>query len=244
MFGCRWLLAVSLSVCASVSGAGNDGGLNDPWEGYNRAMFAFNDGADRYLLKPLAKGYRAITPDMVEPHVANVFSNVGEIGNIVNDGLQWKWQQAANDTGRLLINSTLGLVGLFDVAQHWGMPAADGEDFGQTLAAWGVGQGPYVVLPILGPSTLRALSGLPVDIQLDPVSHIEHVPTRNSVRGTDTLVARAALLKAEKLLSGDKYSFIRDAYLQRRQYLLNDGVVEDDFGADEDDYDDEDFYAD
>ncbi len=244
MFGCRWLLAVSLSVCTGVSSAGNDGVSSDPWEGYNRAVFAFNDGADRYLLKPLAKGYRAITPDLVEPHVANVFSNVGEIGNIVNDGLQWKWQQAANDTGRLLINSTLGLAGLFDVAQHWGMPAADGEDFGQTLAAWGVGQGPYVVLPILGPSSLRALGGLPVDIQLNPVSHIEHVPTRNSVRGTDILVTRAALLPKEKLLSGDKYSFIRDAYLQRRQYLLNDGVIEDDFGADEDDYDDEDFYAD
>lgn len=206
----------------------------DPWEGFNRVVYAFNDKADQYFLKPVAKGYRAVTPDPVEDSFSNMFSNLNELRNILNDALQWKWGQAGNDAGRFLINSTVGIVGLFDIAKHAGLERSDGEDFGQTLAVWGVGNGPYVVLPFLGPSSLRDSAGLPVDFKSDAISYIDHVPTRNVTRASDYLVQRAALLKAEALVSGDKYIFLRDAYLQRRQYLINDGVVDDDFGGDVD----------
>lgn len=208
----------------------------DPWEGFNRGVYAFNEFGDRYVLKPVAKGYRAITPDPVEISMNNVFSNLGELRNILNDALQWKWEQAANDTGRLLVNSTIGLVGLFDVAQRMGLDESEGEDFGQTLAAWGVGQGPYLVLPFLGPSSLRDAGSLPVDWYTDPITYMDHTSSRNTARGTGLIVQRAALLDAEELISGDRYIFLRDAYLQRRDYLINDGVVEDDFG---DDFDEE-----
>lgn len=204
----------------------------DPWEGFNRKVFAFNDTLDRYLLKPLAKGYKAVTPDPVEGGVSSVFSNLKEVSNIANDLLQGKFSQAGNDTGRLLVNTTLGLVGIFDVAEHMGLPKSDGEDFGQTLATWGVGSGPYVVLPFLGSSTVRSLGGMPVNTFTDPIGYVDHVPTRNSLWGTQLVELRASLLEAESLISGDKYTFMRDAYLQRRNYLAKDGDVEDDFGGD------------
>ena len=171
----------------------------DPWEGFNRAIFTFNDTADRYLLKPVAKGYRAITPNPVERGLSNVFSNINEIRNVFNDALQWKWGQAANDGGRFLINSTVGMVGLFDVAEKMGLAKSDGEDFGQTLAVWGVGRGPYVVLPLLGPSSLRGVGGFPVDSYLRPTTHMDHIPSRNTMRGTGLVVQRASLLDAEDL---------------------------------------------
>lgn len=202
----------------------------DPWEGFNRKVFVFNDTLDTYALKPVAKGYRAITPDPVEDGVSRMFSNVGEIVNVVNDLLQGKFRQAGNDTGRFLVNTTIGLVGFFDVADDLGMPKNEGEDFGQTLGVWGVGEGPYLVLPLLGPSTLRDGPAKFVDFLVDPISEIDHVPTRNQILGVEVVSGRADLLKAEELISGDKYSFIRDVYLQRREYLLNDGQVEDDFG--------------
>ena len=202
----------------------------DPWEGFNRKVFVFNDTLDTYALKPVAKGYRAITPDPVEDGVSRMFSNVGEIVNVVNDLLQGKFRQAGNDTGRFLVNTTIGLVGFFDVADDLGMPKNEGEDFGQTLGVWGVGEGPYLVLPLLGPGTLRDGPAKIVDFLIDPISEIDHVPTRNQIHGVGVVSGRADLLKAEELISGDKYSFIRDVYLQRREYLLNDGQVEDDFG--------------
>jgi len=204
----------------------------DPWEGFNRKIFAFNDTLDRYLLKPVAKGYQTVTPDPIEHAFSNAFSNLKEVRNIVNDLLQGKLSQASNDTGRLLVNTTLGLAGFFDVAKHMGLAKSDGEDFGQTLATWGVGQGPYVVLPLLGPSTLRDVGGIPVNSLADPIGRVDHVPTRNSAWATELVGLRASLLAAESLISGDKYAFMRDAYLQRRNYLVNDGQVEDDFGGD------------
>ncbi len=208
--------------------------FNDPWEGMNRKVFVFNDTLDNYFLKPVAKGYLAVTPDPVEVGVSNFFENLGEVGNIVNDVLQWKWGQAVNDTGRLLVNTTVGIAGIFDVAKYVGLPRSEGEDFGQTLAAWGVSQGPYLVLPFLGPSSLRGLGGMPVDSYANPISYVGHVPTRNTTYATDLLDTRASLIAAEDLISGDKYSFMRDAFLQRREYLIEDGVVEDDFGSDDD----------
>ncbi|MGB3611934.1 MAG: VacJ family lipoprotein [Cellvibrio sp.] len=206
----------------------------DPWQGFNRAMFAFNDVTDRYLFKPLAKGYVFVTPKFVRKGVNNVFDNVLEVPNVLNDVLQGKGKQAAKDTGRFLVNSTVGLAGLFDVAQHMGMPRSDGEDFGQTLAVWGVGQGPYVVLPFMGPTTLRDGLAMPVNIYSDPRAYIDHVPTRNTVTGLSLLNTRANLLDLERHITGDRYTFIRDAYLQRRQFLIHDGEVEDDFGMGDD----------
>ena len=206
-----------------------DYSIYDPWEGFNRKIFAFNDTLDTYAFKPLAKGYRFITPDPMEEGFSRVFSNLGEIVNIANDLLQGKFKQATNDTGRFLINSTVGLVGFFDVADNLGLPNNEGEDFGQTLGFYGVKQGPYLILPIFGPSTLRDAPSRVVDQLINPISEIDDIPFRNALYGTDGLVTRADLLKAEALFKGDKYAFYRDIYLQRRTYLVNDGKIEDDF---------------
>ena len=204
----------------------------DPWQGYNRAMFSFNTKADKYLTKPIAKAYVRLTPSFFRRGVDNIFSNILEVPSALNGALQGNFSNAAKDTGRLLVNSTLGIAGLFDVAQHMGLPNTPEEDFGQTLAIWGVKSGPYVVLPFLGPSTLRDTASLPVDWVTDPKSYIDHVPTSNTVRATSLINTRANLFGLEKTLTGDKYVFVREAYLQHRNFVINNGVVEDSFGDD------------
>ncbi len=231
-------IVVLLMQAAGVSASKSEIAKVDPWEGYNRAMFRFNDAVDRAVLKPVAKGYHKITPDPVERGVGNVFSNLGELRSIVNDILQWKWGEASKDTGRFLINSTVGIAGIFDVAGQVGLVSDDGEDFGQTLGHWGVGSGPFLVLPFLGPSTLRDAGGLPADWYADPIHYVEHDKTRWSIRGVQLIQKRADLLDVEELVSGDRYSFIRDAYLQRRAYLINGKPVEDDFGMEDSEYGD------
>lgn len=211
----------------------------DPWQGFNRAMFTFNDVVDRWTIKPLARTYKFVMPDPLEVGVSNIFNNVLEVPNTINGVLQGDLKGAAHDTGRLLVNTTLGIGGLLDVAQHMNLPADDPEDFGQTLAAWGVGQGPYVVLPLLGPSTVRDGFGKPVDFYTNPTAYIDHVPTVNTVRAFSLLDARAGLLELEKSITGDRYIFIRDVYLQRREFLINNGEVADDFGTE--DFSEEDF---
>ena len=206
-----------------------DNAVHDPWEKFNRKIFAFNDTLDSYAFKPLAKGYRFVTPDTVEEGFSRVFSNLGEIVTIANDLLQGKFMQASNDTGRFLINSTLGLGGFFDVADNLGFEKNDGEDFGQTLGFYGLKEGPFIMLPIFGPSTLRDAPSRIVDQLINPISEIDDIPARNALYGTDGVVQRADLLKAEALFKGDKYAFYRDVYLQRRKYLVEDGQVEDDF---------------
>ncbi|WP_246533229.1 VacJ family lipoprotein [Pseudomonas lalucatii] len=200
----------------------------DPWEGFNRAIFRFNDTVDTYALKPLAQGYQAVTPDFLEDGVHNVFGNLGDIGNLANDLLQGKFHDAGVDTGRVIFNTTFGLLGFFDVASQMGLQRND-EDFGQTLGAWGLGSGPYVVLPLLGPSTIRDAAGKVPDAFLEPYPYMGHVPTRNLTRGVDVIDTRASLLSAERLISGDKYLFVRNAYLQNREFRVQDGQVEDDF---------------
>jgi phospholipid-binding lipoprotein MlaA len=224
-------LLLAVLLLPGVVMAGSD--QADPLEGYNRVMFSFNDKADRWVLKPVAKGYRYVTPDFFERGVSRMFSNLGEVLNVANDLLQGKVGQAGNDGGRLLINSTIGIAGFFDVAKHAGLEKSDGEDFGQTFGVWGVGEGAYVVLPFLGPSTLRDAPSLLLDSVFNPIGEVDHVPTRNQLYGARVVSVRADLLETEKLIKGDKYTFIRDIYLQRRQFLVNDGEVEDDFGDDD-----------
>jgi phospholipid-binding lipoprotein MlaA len=201
-------------------------------------MFAFNEQADRFLLKPLSQGYKFITPDPIERGVTRVFDNVGHVVTVANDLLQGKFSQAANDAGRFLVNTTLGVAGIFDVASEIGLKSNDSEDFGQTLGAWGVKSGPYLVLPLLGASTLRDAPSRVVDGLINPINEIDHVPTRNTVYGAQIISVRASFLDAEKLISGDKYVFTRDVYLQRRSYLVSDGELEDSFGEGYDDGDD------
>ena len=209
----------------------------DPFEGFNRKVFAFNLKLDRWVLKPVAKGYDAVAPGFVKTGVSNFFSNLGEITNIVNDALQWKWLQASNDTGRLLLNSTIGIGGLFDVASVAGLEESPGEDFGQTLGRWGFKRGPYIMLPVLGPTTVRDGLGIPVNSLLDPVYYLEDPEARYGLVALRLTSQRADLLEVEKLASGDFYLFVRDTYLQRRDYLERDGEIsdsyEDDFGSDE-----------
>jgi phospholipid-binding lipoprotein MlaA len=191
-------------------------------------MFRINDNVDAYTLKPLAKGYQAVTPQLLEDGVHNIFRNIGDVGNLANNVLQGKLHDAGVDSGRLIFNTTFGLLGFFDVATEMGLQRSD-EDFGQTLGAWGLGSGPYVVLPLLGPSTVRDAIGKIPDSMLTVQSTIDHVPTRNVVHAVNAVDMRASLLSAEKLVSGDKYIFIRNAYLQNREFRVRDGEVEDDF---------------
>ncbi len=213
--------AMTLVASAPVSAVASEG---DPWEGYNRAMFTFNEQIDKYALKPVAQGYRFIMPDMAETGVSNFFGNLGDIRSAVNSLLQGKADDALTSTARIVFNSTFGLAGLIDVATPMGLEKKR-EGFGQTLAVWGVDSGPYVVLPFLGPSTVRDGIGMVPDWYLTPVTYVDDVRTRNTLYGLALIDARAQLLQAEQIISGDKYIFVRDAYLQRREYLIYDGEI-------------------
>ncbi|MEQ6916553.1 MlaA family lipoprotein [Halomonas aquatica] len=241
MGGGALMLSLLLMVGCAGSGQVRQGYPNDPWEGFNRKVFAFNDVVDRYALKPAARGYRFITPDPVETGVGNFFSNLGEIRTALNSLLQGKGTNAGVATGRFLINSTLGIGGLFDIATRMEITGRE-EDFGQTLGAWGVGEGAYLVLPLLGPSTLRDTAGLPVDMYTYPTTYVEEDKVRVSLTVLRVIDARAGLLDQEELISGDRYSFIRDIWLQQRRFEVNDGEMgADPFASDEFDFDDADF---
>ena len=211
-----------LSACATLDAPPEP---HDPWERLNRTMYGFNDKVDRAVLKPVASAYRFITPDVAEKGVDNFFSNLREVKTILNDLLQFKLLQTLSDTGRLIVNSTIGIGGLFDVAQHMGLEKHN-EDFGQTLGKWGVGQGPYLVLPFLGPSSVRDGTGLTVDYAVFPVRQIDDDATRNTLYLLDIINTRAQLLEAGDIIDAaayDPYIFLREAYLQRRKNLVHDG---------------------
>ncbi|GHB12156.1 MlaA family lipoprotein [Modicisalibacter luteus] len=213
----------------------------DPWEPFNRQVFAFNDALDRYALKPVAQGYDTITPEPVQTGVGNFFTNLGEIRTIANSVLQWKWANAGVASKRFVLNTTLGLGGLLDPATELGWTARE-EDFGQTLATWGVGEGPFVVLPILGGRTLRHAGGLPADWYADPVTYVEEDAVRYGARGLELINYRASVLDEEALIRGDRYSFLRDTYLQTRRFEVNDGEMgADPFASDDFEFDDSDF---
>ena len=217
------LLAVVTLLVSGVAAAGDN--PVDPYEGFNRAMFGVNEGIDTVIVKPLAKGYDAVAPLPVKASVGNFFGNVNDLFIGVNNGLQGKPGSGASDIARLLINSTIGIFGLFDVASEMGLEKHN-EDFGQTFARWGMGDGGYLVLPIFGPRTVRDTFGLVVDNAVDPVSHIDNVRVRNSATVLRFVDVRASLLPSDKVVEEaalDKYSYVRDAYLQRRRNLIFDG---------------------
>lgn len=201
---------------------------NDPFEPFNRAMYTFNDKFDRYLLKPVAKGYRAVVPRPARRGVSNFFGNLREPMYLANNVLQGKFSNAAASLGRFLTNTTFGLFGLFDVATHLGLERRD-EDFGQTLAVWGLSDGPYLVLPFFGPSNIRDGIGLYGDLQLYPPTQVHDESTRWILYGTETVDTRARLLEAgdilEQAAGRDPYVFVREAYRQRRRGAVGDGAA-------------------
>ena len=211
----------TLSGCASFRTAAP----GDPIEPINRGIYSFNNTFDHYLLKPIAKGYDAVVPGLVKTGVSNVFQNVSDAQSLVSDALQLKGAKFGDDLGRVMLNTTFGIGGLFDLATPMGIERGN-EDIGQTLGYWGIGAGPYLVIPFLGPSSLRDAVGRYGDSQVNPLSYVSSVPVRNSLTGLSVLDARVGLFPAENLLnqaSLDKYTFLRSAYLQRRQSLVLDG---------------------
>jgi phospholipid-binding lipoprotein MlaA len=218
------IAAAFLGGCASVPGPSAKG---DPLESFNRASYAFNDAVDKAVLKPVAQGYQAVTPSFVRAGVTNAFENVSDVKTALNNLLQGKVGNAASDVGRVVVNTVLGVFGLWDVATPMGLEKHE-EDFGQTLGKWGVGSGPFIMLPLLGPSTLRDSVGRVPDSYAGYNYHIDHRRTANSLFVTEIINGRAGLLAAEKTLDEaalDKYIFLRDAYLQRRLRLVHDGKV-------------------
>lgn len=221
------LVAAVLAVAVLSTGCATGPNANpkDPLEPMNRSISRFNDSLDENVLKPVATGYKDVTPDLVQKGVRNVFNNLSDIWSTVNNGLQLKGRDTAESLMRSVVNTVFGIYGIFDVATPIGLERHP-EDFGQTLGAWGVPDGPYVVLPLFGPSTLRDTAGMPVDTSVDYVRNLDHIPTRNSAMGVRIVDKRAALLDASNLLSEaaiDKYSFTRDAYLQFRRNQVFDG---------------------
>jgi len=218
------------AVCAIVSlgvlgGCASTNDARDPLEPLNRGVYQFNEGVDTVLLKPVAEIYQGVVPPIARTGIRNVFNNLNDVVVALNNLLQGKFTEAASDVGRIAINTTAGLFGLFDVASPAGLEKHD-EDFGQTLGYWGVGDGPYLVLPFIGPRNLRDAGGLLVDWQVDPLLQFDPVRTRNQLWALRIVSLRAELLSASKLLSVaalDEYEFVRDAYLQRRRNLIYDG---------------------
>jgi len=201
--------------------------INDPFEDLNRDIFIFNEKLDEKLLKPAALTYRKVTPQFARTGVTNFFNNLEEIDTTINQVLQGEIKYAFNDAGRFVINSTIGLFGLIDVASKMGLERHE-EDFGQTLGVWGFDSGPYIMLPFLGPSNPRDLLSRPISSFLSGTFAMEDNDVKITLVGIDALETRERLLDAETLIIGDKYIFVKDAYIQSREYEINNGSTEDD----------------
>jgi len=235
---CAFVACAALSGCATA-GAERPKDPKDRFENANRAIYKFNDIVDRATLKPIAKGYKRITPEWFRRGVGNFFSNLQYPATIVNQLLQGKPGAAARDTGRLLMNTVLGLGGVLDPATSVGLDKND-EDLGQTLGVWGVPSGPYVVMPFLGPTTVRDAPSTVAETFLDPLSYADvRWEVVWGLRGVDIVDSRAQLLSLEPLLERtfDPYAFLRNAFLQRREYQVRDGDVPEE--ALEEDFEDE-----
>ena len=237
------LLAAGAAGCASLP-EGSRAVPSDPLERFNRGVFAFNDAVDRAVTKPLAKAYEAVVPQFARQYVGNFFGNLGDVLTAANQLLQGKPALAASDAGRVVVNTVFGFAGLLDIASDLGMEKHR-EDFGQTLGRWGAPSGPYLVLPVLGPSSVRDGVGTAVDLTADPLRQFDPTDVRNSAVALRVVDTRQRLLDAEKLVEGaalDRYSFLRDAYLQRRRSQIYDGnpPQDDDSYPPPPNYDDED----
>lgn len=222
-----FMAALWLTACASLP-AGSIADPRDPFERYNRAMFTFNKTVDDKVLKPVATGYVNVIPSLIRTAIGNFFGNIGDVWTAVNNYLQGKPRDGTSDIARVVLNSTFGIAGLIDVATPAGLTKHE-EDFGQTLGVWGVKSGSYLVLPILGSSTVRDGLARPVDLYVDPINSIESVRVENSARALRLVDDRAALLDSSRLLEDaalDPYQFARDAYLQRRESRVRDGFAD------------------
>ena len=209
--------------------------VKDPFENLNRKTFEFNENLDEKFARPVAEAYSKFPPK-IKIGISNFFNNLEEVDTFVNQLLQGKPKQSINDLARFVINTTVGLGGFIDVASKIGLERHE-EDFGQTLAVWGVRQGPYVMLPVLGPSTLRDTLSRPVSSFLSVTFHMTETDVNIALKGIDAIETREKLLGVESLLSGDKYSFVKDAYIQSMLYEIKDGIdVQDDFIDDMDDF--------
>lgn len=219
------LAAAAVVVFAGVSGcATTANNPRDPFEGFNRAMFSVNEGID-VVVKPVAQGYDKVMPGPVKTGVGNFFGNIADLWIAVNNFLQGKPKDGFSDVGRVLVNSTIGIVGLIDVASEMGLEK-HAEDFGQTLGKWGVAEGPYLFWPIIGPRNVRDTFGFAVDVSVDPVVRLEDVSARNTLIGVRFIDLRASMLPADKVIEEaafDKYNYIRDAYFQNRRSAIYDG---------------------
>jgi len=223
-------LLVSVAALSSACTTMRAPSEADPLEGLNRSVDGFNQVVDRAVVKPLAQGYDKVTAPEVKLVIGNFFSNLDDVSVAFNNLLQGKPKAAGSDITRFALNTTIGIVGLADVATELGFQKHD-EDFGQTLGVWGVGSGPYLVLPLLGPSTLRDAPARFVDAPLDPLYHYDDVRVRNSLLVVNVVNTRARLLPATDLVERialDQYAFVRDAYLQRRASLIRDGAPDPD----------------
>lgn len=225
----RILLFTTVVVSCAAYSAEN----SDPWEKTNRKIYTFNKRLDTYALKPIAKGYRAITPQPVDDSITRFFDNLKEPLVAINNGLQGKGGQAANDVGRFVVNTVTSL-GFFDVANKVGLSRHQ-EDFGQTFGKWGAPSGAYIMLPFLGPSTVRDALARPLDALTNPRNAIDNTAVNVAVFSLEIVDTRADVIPVEKVIEGDEYLLLRDVYLQRREFLVQDGKVNDSFIDDMDD---------
>jgi phospholipid-binding lipoprotein MlaA len=218
----RAALAVAVALIAGCAAAPS---RDDPLEPMNRALYEFHDTVDTAVVKPVAQAYIDVVPELIRTGVSNVFNNIEDLISAVNDLLQGKLDKLDNDLARVLLNTAFGVGGIFDLASMVGLERGN-EDFGQTFGAWGLPQGPYLFVPFFGPTTVRDGSGTLVRIMVGPVGYIGEVPLRNSLYGLGAVDIRAQALSAGAIVDTaalDRYLFIRNAYLQRRRYLLYDG---------------------
>jgi phospholipid-binding lipoprotein MlaA len=230
----RYILAYTLLLSCAPALAVDPQDTVDPWESVNRRIFAFNETLDEHVLLPAARGYQFVMPDPAERGVTNFIANIYEFNSIFNSLLQGRPGNAARSAGRFLVNTTMGLAGLIDVATPMGIDHSP-ADFGQTLYTWGIDSGPYVMLPVFGPRTVRSSAGYFVDTYTSLPSFAVDRDWAYLFWTVEAVDLRAQLIKADDIVSGDRYIFIRNAYLQRREYFLT-GEVNDSFSETEEDF--------
>jgi phospholipid-binding lipoprotein MlaA len=221
-YACPAALALAAAL---LSGCAASPSRVDPLEPMNRAFYEFHDAVDTAVVKPVIRAYIEVVPELLRQSVSNVFNNIDDLISVINDLLQGKLDKFGNDMGRVILNTSFGIGGIFDIATEAGIERGN-EDFGQTFGVWGFEQGPYLFVPFLGPSTFRDGAGWIARVAVGPVGYITEVPLRNSLYGLGTVDVRAQAVDVGKMVDTaalDRYLFIRNAYLQRRRYLVYDG---------------------